>query len=288
MGKLHNIPTTHRMIQKTQATHRKSKLINPSESQRHIPNKFKPKPITEYNKYIISTSLGKDSTALSLWALQNLPREKLEFIYTDTGINHPIKEYKKYIEEKLHIKITTLKSNTDLFKTSLQLGLPNGGYRWCTERLKLWPQEKYYKQKGYYGNTKILNLTGERKEESTRRKQYYPFAYSKVLRTAVLRPILEWTTHQILTYLQKNNILLHPQYRYDTRLSCACCPEKTWKNQLQTSIHTPKLFKKLCQTERKLQRPLYPEVGYLDEAVKKYPPTIKTTNIPLSSIYGIS
>lgn len=62
--------------------------------------------------HVISVSGGKDSTATLLLAIDRVPRERLRFIFCDTGNEHEaVYEYLSYLELALDIQIDRLKAD---------------------------------------------------------------------------------------------------------------------------------------------------------------------------------
>jgi len=62
-------------------------------------------------RYLVNVSGGKDSTASLLWALDNLPKDRIDVVYCDTGWEHKsVYEYLDYLENKLDIKIERIKT----------------------------------------------------------------------------------------------------------------------------------------------------------------------------------
>lgn len=62
--------------------------------------------------HVVSISSGKDSTATMLLALQRFPKNKLRFVFADTGNEHElVYEYLNYLEERLDIKIDRLRAD---------------------------------------------------------------------------------------------------------------------------------------------------------------------------------
>lgn len=215
------------MLRRTQSKRTQARIIRPFEKWGHMPRRFKFLPFEQYDHYVLSFSGGKDSLVLLLWALEKIPRQKLEIIYCDTGMNPSTDpEYLAYVEKKLDVKINILgppREPHDAWSFLIRNGWPSGGYRWCTQELKLALIKKYLKEKGYYLSPKILNLTGERADESTRRGKYINYTFNRYLKTISCRPLLKLSEVDDLNYIKSHDMLLNPTYRTHTRHSCACC-----------------------------------------------------------------
>src|SRR5271157_1469077 len=120
-------------------------------------------------KHIVCFSGGKDSTALVLWAKENLP--EFTTVFCDTGWEHPITY--AYIEEinqqLLGGGLVTLKSEESP-NGFVQLcvdrkGIPSVKRRFCTEVLKVIPLHKFYASQ----DDEITSYQGIRADESLSR-----------------------------------------------------------------------------------------------------------------------
>ena len=123
--------------------------------------------------YILTLSGGKDSTALALFIMDNMPElhEKIEYVFYDTGLDLPeTYDYLNKIEVFLDKKITYVKpekSFDHIFSTTGML--PNMFARWCTVELKVKPSVKFFKRKILEeGYEKIHLYAGIRADESYR------------------------------------------------------------------------------------------------------------------------
>ncbi|WP_294962365.1 phosphoadenosine phosphosulfate reductase family protein [Sulfurimonas sp.] len=98
--------------------------------------------------YFVSMSGGKDSTATAIYMLKHYPRNKLRFIFADTGWEHPkTYEYIKYLEKRLKIRIFTVKSKKYNNMEDLCIAkkmFPNRVKKFCTTELKIIPIMELY------------------------------------------------------------------------------------------------------------------------------------------------
>ena len=197
----------------------------------------------DYDFYLIAVSGGKDSTALWLWALENLPPDKLRAVHNPTGASWPeTTTYLSYLESELG-EITYARSGdipipsrrdhkprspfvhaTNL-KDMIRLRgkWPSFWQRYCTHYLKQWPLRLYAKT---IPNSIIL--LGERREESKSRallpRDGDLFRGQRAYRHAVYRPLLDWSLTDVVAMLESHNIELNPVYQYADRVGCWCCP----------------------------------------------------------------
>ena len=196
-----------------------------------------PPEIADFETCIVAYSGGKDSTAMLLWTLDNLPRKRVRAVFCDTGAEWPeTYNYLGYIERNLGIRIERIKAgdrerpNTKdcspfLDKTSLfdmvraRGKWPGARYRYCTTYLKRWPITLYAREQD-----KPVLLFGQRAEESKARANMpiYDGGGDKT-GIPIYRAILEWPESAVWEYLQSHKILPNPIYNYATRCGCWCC-----------------------------------------------------------------
>lgn len=199
-----------------------------------------PPEIRDFETYVVAYSGGKDSTAMLLWALDNLPRERLRVVFCNTGAQWPeVYGYLGYIERELGVEIERVKAGDrpypptrngqervpvaygrDLFDmVRIRGNWPNFNVRFCSIFLKQWPLRLYAQN---YDNP--VSISGIRAEESSSRSGKPPFDMGGD-RTSipVFRPILDWLERDVWEYLRGHHILPNPVYNYASRCGCWCC-----------------------------------------------------------------
>ena len=200
-----------------------------------------PPELRDFETYIVSYSGGKDSTATLLWALENLPRERLQVVFANTTVEWPeTYEYLNYIERELGITIDRVRAGdralppirkgrqgwayaTSLFEMIRQRGMwPGARTRYCTTYLKVWPITLYSR-----GLENPVLITGQRASESKARMGLPIFSErgNKQVQEplSTYRPILAWSERQVWDYLRTYHILPNPIYNHATRCGCWCC-----------------------------------------------------------------
>jgi 3'-phosphoadenosine 5'-phosphosulfate sulfotransferase (PAPS reductase)/FAD synthetase len=200
-----------------------------------------PEEIRDFETYIVAYSGGKDSTATLLWAREHLPREKLRFVFCDTGAEWPeTYEYLGYIERELKIEIERIRAGdrempptrsgqerdilsiqgyTLFEKIRLRGKWPNPAYRYCTAYLKQWPIRLYVREL-----PNPLQISGIRAEESQSRSERVIFdPQGNKTGGPMFYPVLDWSERQVWDYLRAHHILPNPVYNYATRCGCWCC-----------------------------------------------------------------
>lgn len=185
--------------------------------------------------WLIGYSGGKDSSMLvslvveTVMRLPESERNKKIFIVTsDTGVENPIvKKYMHYSSQK--INEFSRKSNANIvadiiypdvaqsfWSLVIGLGYPTPeppGFRWCTERLKIHPMNRYtnaiIEQFG-----EIILLLGVRKAESITRKRSISareiegkllIPHSDIPKAYVYNPLTEIENNLVWEYLLKND-----------------------------------------------------------------------------------
>jgi DNA sulfur modification protein DndC len=189
--------------------------------------------LADDRQWIIGYSGGKDSTAALqvVWhALSKLPEEKrkkmVHVICTDTLVETPV--IVEYINNTLHLIDKAAGDQKMPFKThrlnpevndSFWVNLIGRGYpapqrkfRWCTERMKIKPADKFITQTVSEHGEVILVL-GIRKSESMTRAQVMSLyeikgtvlsRHSTLPGAFVYAPVQNFTTNDVWTYLLQN------------------------------------------------------------------------------------
>ena len=181
--------------------------------------------------WIVGFSGGKDSTTLLqmvFHVLANIPpkkRKRLVYILSsDTLLEPPNISRYLYktvlqIEKSAHslnlpmqIDVVKPSPNDTFFIRLIGSGYPspNRWFRWCTDRLKIRPANRFIQDKlSLYGG--VILLLGSRKAESSQRaasiKKHYKDAmeefspHSSLAKAYVFSPIKDLTTDEVWTYL---------------------------------------------------------------------------------------
>lgn len=184
--------------------------------------------------WVIGYSGGKDSTAavqlvwLAIAELPNYERRKpIHIINTDTLVESPV--VSKWVEQSLmHMKEVahregmpffvhrlTPESDNTYWVNLLGRGYPAPylKYRWCTDRLKIQPVNKFIKEKiAQHGE--IILVLGTRKAESARRARTMAYYEKKRVRELlspnptlanelVFSPLEDWSNDDVWMFLMQ-------------------------------------------------------------------------------------
>lgn len=197
------------------------------------------------DKYLLSVSGGKDSTAMILHLKEFLIQpEKMNYVFMNTGWENPITlDYLDYLQNTLNIEIdhiSALITVKDKHKTLYQeccniLGVensqfvalilkkgtfPKGFAQFCTTELKVNPFKTYLQEQAY----QAVSCVGIRREESQRRSTYNEYEFNEGFDAWVWRPIIEYTEQQVIDIHKRHNIRPNPLYLSGAhRVGCYPC-----------------------------------------------------------------
>ena len=186
-------------------------------------------------KYIVSVSGGKDSTACILWALENIKKDKIDFVFMDTKWEHEdTYKYLDYLEDKLNIKIKRIETIGMEELSIKRKCMPNIWMRFCTVELKKKPFNNYVFENYISKGINFIVITGVRQEESRARQKEDMIRLDNVTFTIngkkkkivfkTLRPIIYWSKERVFEYIKENNIEINPLYRRGfNRVGCYPC-----------------------------------------------------------------
>jgi 3'-phosphoadenosine 5'-phosphosulfate sulfotransferase (PAPS reductase)/FAD synthetase len=203
-------------------------------------------------RHIVCFSGGKDSTALILWAKENL----LEFttVFCDTGWEHPITY--AYVEE---INQTVLGGGLVTVKSEsypqgfVQLcierkGIPSTKRRFCTQELKVFPLHEYFESL----DDEVTSYQGIRADESASRaamteEQWLDDAGGYWIK----RPLLRWSAEDCFAMMRKHGVKPNPLYLMgSTRVGCWPCI-MTGLGELKRLLqNTPEIRQRIIDLEK--------------------------------------
>lgn len=230
-----------------------------------------PDELRGFGTYIVNYSGGKDSTAVLLWALENLPLGQIRVVFADTTVEWPETYlYLDYIEEHMGIKIDRVQAGdrpipprldgtprrdvmayeTTFYGMVRKRGKwPSAKYRYCNTYLKRWPLQQYASE-----FEAPVQLEGTRAQESLRRSHLADFdpRGTHLKRIPVYRPILRWSERQVWDYLA-HRILPNPVYNHATRCACWCCPMGRLSEVLNFCRLHPDIAQKAANLEHEIR-----------------------------------
>lgn len=185
--------------------------------------------------WVIGYSGGKDSSLLVTLVVETVLRlpeyartKKIFIVTSDTGVENPVvKKYMHNSSEKINIFSKKVRANIQadiiypdvtqsFWSLIIGLGYPTPeppGFRWCTERLKILPMNKYTNSLiEQYGE--VILLLGVRKAESGARNRSISSReiegkiltpHSDIAKAYVYNPLTEIKNERVWEYLLKND-----------------------------------------------------------------------------------
>jgi len=174
-------------------------------------------------KAIVCFSGGKDSTALVLWAKENLP--EFTTVFCDTGWEVSITNaYVEEVNQALGLGVITLRSqkyeNGFVDLCVLKGRAPSAKARFCTEALKVRPMIDWLKTL----DDEVTVYQGIRADESESRSRMLPRQWSDDYDAWIERPLLSWTAEQCFALAAKWGIKPNPLYLLGAkRVGCFPC-----------------------------------------------------------------
>ena len=169
-------------------------------------------------KKVVSFSGGRTSAYLCK-VMKDLHGDDVDFIYMDTGMEHPkTYEFIKRVDKEFGLNLTCLKTkfnqtlgqantyeiidieslqhDVDQFRQMMKkYGTPyNPGGAFCTDRLKLVPYGKYCNDK--YGKKSYVTYLGIRADEPKRLKPKPYYEFLATISDFDKQDILEWWSEQ--------------------------------------------------------------------------------------------
>ena len=197
------------------------------------------------DKYLLSVSGGKDSTAMILYLKEIAVRkEQMQFVFMDTGWeSSETYGYLEYLESELEISIDRIRAgiqikdehaafyseimqvmereHSDFVAMVLNSGMfPSGFRQICTPILKVNPFIDYLEQ----FDEQFVSCVGIRREESSRRSTYQEYEFKESQDLWVWRPLIDWTEKDVIEIHHRHQIKPNNLYlKGSQRVGCFPC-----------------------------------------------------------------
>lgn len=219
---------------------------------------------------VVSLSGGKDSTATAL-ALREagLP---FRLVFADTGWEAP-ETYAHLDALEKHLGPIARVGRAGGFPGLIheRAGFPARKQRFCTEELKIRPIAAYHAAQ----DQDTVAVLGVRAEESEARALMPIWEDNETLDTYVWRPILDWTTADVIAIHHRHSVPLNPLYlRGHNRVGCWPCIYSS-KEELRLiaendpgqidkirNLEAEATAERLCRNEEKPGRYSWPEATF--------------------------
>lgn len=228
----------------------------------------------EWDHVVVNISGGKDSSVLMKWALDRFPKDKLIFIHAVIDIDwketvHTIRKQAKYFcvdvvfvqavfadgSKKGFLNKLTAPRRDRVTGEIKQNQYPDMANRWCTSELKVAPIHKWIRNNL---SGRILNLMGERAEESAQRARLAVVRKDEKLTRKDRQvwnasPLHEVTESEIWFEIKKHGIPIHPCYSWGvSRASCAICIFSSDREIRIAAKRAPEIVSKYMEAEKKV------------------------------------
>jgi 3'-phosphoadenosine 5'-phosphosulfate sulfotransferase (PAPS reductase)/FAD synthetase len=205
-------------------------------------------------KNIVCFSGGKDSTALVLWAMDNLPN--FTAVFCDTGWEHPITyAYIEEINQQLLggglVRVKSEKYPDGFVQLVTERhGFPGVHRRFCTSELKVFPLHAYYETL----DDEITSYQGIRADESASRASMTETEWvDDAGGYWINRPLLKWNAAQCFDIMHRNGVKPNPLYLMgSSRVGCYPCIMTGLGELKRILIATPEIRQRLIDLERSL------------------------------------
>ena len=209
--------------------------------------------------HIIQFSGGKDSTALVLWAKENL--SEFTAVFCDTGWEHPLTyAYIQHINEtQLGGKLITLKSAkypggmVELVKRKRRV--PSTKARFCTEELKVFPFRDWLRTQ----DDEATIYQGIRADESGPRRKAGARLFSDVYDAWIERPLFDWTAADVFAIHERHGVEPNPLYKMGaSRVGCFPCIMANHGELRRMTETAPEIWERAASLERAANRSFFP------------------------------
>lgn len=226
--------------------------------------------------HIVSFSGGKDSTALLLWAKENLP--DFTAVWMDTGWESPITyAYVDLIDRMILggslVRLSSSEYNGFRDLCAKKGRVPSTKARFCTQHLKLNPLAEYFDT--LRDRYVIHNYIGIRAQESHARSKMPDKNFDlDWLGCWMHRPLLAWTADDVFEMHRKHRIPPNPLYKLGMkRVGCMPCIMANHTDMRQIIKHMPEVIENIREIELELDSSFFPPKyipdRYCSRSIKK-------------------
>lgn len=231
--------------------------------------------------HVVSFSGGKDSTAMLLRMIElGMPIDII--LFCDTGLEFPaLYEHIQKVERYIDRKVTVIRADetfeylfgekevnrrADSSVTQRYGNRPGYGWagprqRWCTEKLKNSPRNKFLRQlRKEYEVIEYVGIAADEKYRLVRKNNQ---------RENCRHPLVEWgmTEADCLNYCYERGFDWGGLYNHFSRVSCWCCPLQSLQDCRQLYLHFPNLWSQLREWDNSTWRDF--KAGWSVEKLEK-------------------
>jgi len=223
---------------------------------------------------VVSFSGGKDSTAMLLKMIEeNIPIDCI--LFNDTGLEFPqMYEHIDKVERETGLSITRVKPEQSfeymMFEQPIKrgadspitikygAGLKGHGWagprmRWCTQKLKDTPRERFLKAfKPYYEMRYYVGIAADEQKRLERKNNQNP---------SHVHPLVDWgmTEADCLEYCYSKGYDWGGLYKIFDHVSCWCCPLQSLEDLRKLRVNFPDLWEQLKEWDDRNFRTFKPD-----------------------------
>ena len=210
--------------------------------------------------FTVLFSGGKDSLASLLWVLDNIHHSNWNVLYIEMTGNtdkrnidyvYEIIGRLKILDRLIHVKLPF-----DFFEKVREWGIPVFKYyRWCMKNKAILI--------GKYASK--ITVSGFKKVDSIRRREYNAIEFMRLSRTLSINPILNWSNRDVIKFISNHNLRLNPCYSlFGHEGNCMFCPMHS-KTQIIRTMNDPTWREKILDTL--LQNKEREKRGYISNSI---------------------
>lgn len=268
-----------------------------------------PYPLPSADLHIVTWSGGKDSSALLVWALQNIPRDRLRVVFCDTGWE--AKTTYRFLDDinahLLNGSLIVLRSDKydDLIDLSLKRKrFPSTKARFCTEELKIipmikWilaqtcnlavyqgiraresalravmkPSDNYFAPQVTYANSPTFELNGQTVRRRRPALQKEVMAWLQRYQCSVERPLFWWKAKDVIALCREHEVL-NPLYDMGhERVGCYPCIMARKQEIKAIAENSPERIEQIISIEQQTGHTFFPYSKVPDSQCEE--PTIR-------------
>lgn len=254
-------------------------------------------------KQVVGFSGGIDSQACARWVLNRYPKEDVILLNSDAGGNeHPLTtEFVHWYSGNVHPVVMVSPLISDLrgigtrpsatadrrkeFKEDdlltfdrlayIKNGFPSRTRQFCTEFLKLRPQNRWMVQNLRENGVDWIRYSGVRRQESGDRKLKQPVEWDDYFGCELRHPLIDWTKQMCFDFVKHHGEQSNELYTLGfDRVGCAPCVNSNKDDVLAWSQRFPEMIDKVREWEKKVGRtffaPCVPgmELNWVDDVVR--------------------
>ena len=218
----------------------------------------------------VNTSGGKDSQAMTILLSRIVPPAQLVAVHAPLGEAEwpgTIEHIEATLPGGVPLIFAPVASGRSLLDRVEERGMfPGIRQRWCTAEHKRGPIERelrrYLKAHPRFGG-RLVNCLGLRRDESAARAKRLPWRRNERMSVAGREvfdwlPIFDLSTEDVFRVIRRAGQSPHWIYRHLSRCSCSFCIFSSPEDLRRAAALRPELYRRYCETERRIGHTLSP------------------------------